>query len=247
MKKILNLAHRGFSGRFPENTKIAFLKAIEYSDCDGFETDVHMTKDKKLVIIHDDKVDRTCSNAKGFVKDFTSSELLKIEFGLHKSKEFQGEKIIFLDELLQIVKDKKLFLNLELKNNYIFYEGLEQAVINMINEFNLKENVILSSFNHESMELCKKIDSSFKTGLLFESPFIDTISYMKNIKHDAVHPGFYMLLQKPNWIEEFKKLNLKINTWTVNDEKFIRCMKNFNVDGIIGNFPDLISKVLEEN
>ncbi|MBF1300107.1 MAG: glycerophosphodiester phosphodiesterase, partial [Parvimonas sp.] len=105
MKKILNLAHRGFSGKYPENTKIAFLKAIEHSDCDGFETDVHMTKDKKLVIIHDDTVDRTCSNGSGFIKDLTSKELLQMEFGSHKGREFLGEKIIFLDELLQIVKD----------------------------------------------------------------------------------------------------------------------------------------------
>lgn len=247
MKKILNLAHRGFSGKYPENTKIAFLKAIEYSNCDGFETDVHMTKDKKLVIIHDDMVDRTCSNAKGFVKDFTSSELLKMEFGSHKSEEFRGEKIIFLDELLQIVKDYKLFINIELKNNYIFYEGLEEQVIDMLNEFKLKEKVIISSFNHESMELCKKIDPSFKTGLLFESPFLNTIEYMKNIKHQAVHPGFYMLLQKPNWIEEFHKMNLKVNTWTVNEENHIRSMKKLEVDAIIGNYPDLISKILEEN
>lgn len=247
MKKILNISHRGFSGRFPENTKLAFLKAIEYSDCDGFETDVHMTLDKHLVIIHDDMVDRTCSNAKGFVKDFTKSELLKMEFGLHKGNEFRGEKIIFLDELLQIVKDNNLFLNLELKNNYIFYDGLEEAVIDMVNEFKLKNNVLLSSFNHESMEICKKIDPSFKTALLFESPFINTIEYMKNIKHEAVHPGFYMLLQKQGWIKEFQKLNLKVNTWTVNDESYIRILKKLEVDGIIGNFPDLISKVLKEN
>lgn len=246
MKKILNLAHRGFSGKYPENTKIAFLKAIEHSDCDGFETDVHMTKDGKLVIIHDDRVDRTCSNATGFVKDFTSTELMKMEFGSHKGSEFMGEKIIFLDELLQIVKDNKLFINLELKNNYIFYKELEESVMNMVNEFGLKENVILSSFNHESMELCKKIDPTFKTGLLFESPMMNTVEYMRGIKHEAVHPGFYMLLQKPEWIMEFKKMGLEINTWTVNDEEFIKYMIQFEVDAIIGNFPDLTSKVLRK-
>ena len=246
MKKILNLAHRGFSGKYPENTKIAFLKAIEHSDCDGFETDVHMTKDKKLVIIHDDTVDRTCSNGSGFIKDLTSKELLQMEFGSHKGSEFLGEKIIFLDELLQIVKDNKLFVNLELKNNYVFYYGLEEAVINMVKEFGLKDNVILSSFNHESMELCKKIDSSFKTGLLFDSPLMNTIEYMRGIKHEAVHPVYYMLLQKPAWVEEFKKMGLEINTWTVNDEKAMKYLVEMGVDAIIGNYPDLTSKVLKE-
>ena len=155
-----------------------------------------------------------------------------------------GEKIIFLDELLQIVKDNKLFVNLELKNNYVFYEGLEEAVMNMVNEFGLKDDVILSSFNHESMELCKKIDPSFKTGLLFESPLMNTVEYMRGIKHEAVHPGYYMLLQKPSWVSEFKKMGLEINTWTVNDENYMRYLIEMGVDAIIGNFPDLTSKVL---
>ena len=246
MKKILNLAHRGFSGMYPENTKIAFLKAIEHSDCDGFETDVHMTKDKKLVIIHDDKVDRTCSNGKGFVKDLTSTQLLKMEFGSHKGKEFLGEKILFLDELLQIVRDNNLFLNLEIKNNVVFYEGVEKAVMDMVDNFNLKDNVILSSFNHESMEKCKDINSSFKTGLLFESPFMDTVKYFENIRHEAVHPGFYMLLQKPQWVYEFRKKGLKINTWTVNEENYLKMLIDMEVDALIGNFPDLTSRVLNE-
>ena len=153
-----------------------------------------------------------------------------MEFGSHKGSEFLGEKIIFLDELLQIVKDNKLFVNLELKNNYVFYEGLEEAVMNMVNEFGLKDDVILSSFNHESMELCKKIDPSFKTGLLFESPLMNTIEYMRGIKHEAVHPGYYMLLQNLSWVTEFKKMGLEINTWTVNDEKYMRYLIEMGVD-----------------
>lgn len=246
MKKILNLAHRGFSGKYPENTKIAFLKAIEYSDCDGFETDVHMTKDGKLVIIHDDTVDRTASDGKGFIKDLTSAELLKMDFGSHKGNEFKGEKIIFLDELLQIVKDNKKYINLELKNNYIFYNEIEKAVMDMVNDFGLKESVILSSFNHESMETCKEIDSTFKTGLLFESPLMDTVKYFNGMKHEAIHPGYYLLLQSPSWVEEFKKQNFEINTWTVNDEKSILSMLDMQVNAIIGNFPDLTSEVMEK-
>ena len=169
-----------------------------------------------------------------------------MEFGSHKGREFLGEKIIFLDELLQIVKDNKLFVNLELKNNYVFYYGLEEAVIKMVKEFGLKDDVILSSFNHESMELCKQIDPTFKTGLLFESPMMNTVEYMRGIKHEAVHPGYYMLLQKPSWVEEFKKMGLEINTWTVNDEKAMKYLVEMGVDALIGNYPDLTSKVLKE-
>ena len=67
-----NFAHRGFSGKYPENTMLAFEKAIE-AGCDGIELDVQFTKDGELVIIHDEKIDRTC-DGKGLISDYTLEE-----------------------------------------------------------------------------------------------------------------------------------------------------------------------------
>jgi glycerophosphoryl diester phosphodiesterase len=69
MKKVLNIAHRGFSGKYPENTMLAFKKAVE-EKCDGIETDLNVTKDGVIVICHDETVDRT-TNDKGYIKDYT--------------------------------------------------------------------------------------------------------------------------------------------------------------------------------
>ena len=71
--KCINFAHRGFSGKYPENTMTAFEKAIE-AGCEGIELDVHFTKDKEIVITHDEKIDRV-SNGSGLVKDMTYEEL----------------------------------------------------------------------------------------------------------------------------------------------------------------------------
>ena len=68
MKKVMLLAHRGFSGKYPENSPLAFHKAVEETSADGFESDVHITKDGKLIIFHDATVERT-SNGTGFIKD----------------------------------------------------------------------------------------------------------------------------------------------------------------------------------
>ena len=73
-----NFAHRGFSGKYPENTLLAFEKAIE-AGAEGMEFDVQLTKDGELVIIHDETIDRT-SNGSGRVKDFTYEELLQYDF-----------------------------------------------------------------------------------------------------------------------------------------------------------------------
>lgn len=67
MKKVMLLAHRGFSGKYPENSPLAFHKAVEETSADGFESDVHITKDGKLIIFHDATVERT-SNGTGFIK-----------------------------------------------------------------------------------------------------------------------------------------------------------------------------------
>ena len=65
---MLNYAHRGYSAKYPENTKLAFQKAIDTLGCDGIELDVHETKDGELVVIHDATLDRTCVNMKGYVR-----------------------------------------------------------------------------------------------------------------------------------------------------------------------------------
>ena len=84
---MLNLAHRGFKSRFPENTKIAFLKAIDVG-ADGVEFDVHLTEDRQVVIIHDETLDRT-SDGKGLVKNHTLKELKR----LNMAKIVSGVKI----------------------------------------------------------------------------------------------------------------------------------------------------------
>ena len=100
------LAHRGVSILAPENTRASFQLAIDMG-VDGVEFDVQMTKDDKLVIIHDEKVDRT-TNAKGYVKDFTLKEIKALDAGITFSKKYKGEKILTLKETLEIVPGFKL-------------------------------------------------------------------------------------------------------------------------------------------
>ncbi len=130
MIRTLNIAHRGFSGMYPENTMEAFKKAVEIGS-DGIETDLHITKDGVIVICHDETIDRT-TDGSGFIKDYTYRELTEFNAG-------HGEKIPSLDELMDYMKDKNLLLNLELKNDVIPYENLERSTIDKIYEYGLKK------------------------------------------------------------------------------------------------------------
>lgn len=115
-----------------------FRMAVEKTAADGFESDVHITKDGKLVIFHDASVERT-SNGTGFIKDMTYDELLSLDIGAWKSPEFAGQHIWTFGQLLDFCKETKMLLNMELKNYEVFYENLEQRVIDEICKRQMQE------------------------------------------------------------------------------------------------------------
>ncbi|MDR3170775.1 MAG: glycerophosphodiester phosphodiesterase [Treponema sp.] len=234
---ILNLAHRGFSGKYPENSKRAFMAAIEEGQCDGFESDVHLSADGEPVIIHDEFLERT-TDGKGPVGAQTFTALRQLDCGSWKGQEFAGERIMHLDELLELVLAHDLILNLELKNYDVFYQGIEETVIRRIRALGAEQRVILSSFNHISMKRCKEFDPGIKAGLLYEYPLIAMEDYGKKHHMDALHPRISCLEYTPDLVGRAHEQGLAINTWTVNTEEQMRFCMSLGVDSIITNYPD---------
>ncbi|MDO4489843.1 MAG: glycerophosphodiester phosphodiesterase [Lachnospiraceae bacterium] len=245
MKKPLLFAHRGFSGKYPENSPLAFQKVVEETDCDGIESDVHITKDGQLVIFHDASVERT-SNGTGFIKDKTFEEMLQLDIGAWKSPDFAGQHVWTLGQLLDFCKETKLLLNMELKNYEVFYEGLEKMVIDEIVARQMEDQVFLSSFNHISMQACKSINTDIKTGLLYDKPFLDIDKYIERSNADNMHPRYMLLQYQPELMDLYHGRGMDVNTWTVNDEENMRDMINRGVDCIISNEADLLCKVGKE-
>ncbi len=239
MKKTLLFAHRGFSGAYPENSPIAFHATAERTAADGIESDVHSTKDGQLVIFHDARLERT-SNGKGWIKDHTLEELQKLDIGSWFAPEFTGQRIWTLDQLLEFCKDTKLLLNLELKNYEVFYEGLEQKVIQSIAARKMQEQVFVSSFNHISMQHFKNLCPEIQTGLLYDKPLYDMEAYISRTNADNIHPRYLLLQHQPELVSLFRRLNKKINTWTVNEEADMCDMLSQKVDCIISNYPDIL-------
>ena len=245
MKKPLLLAHRGFSGNYPENSPLAFRMAVEKTGVDGIESDVHISKDGKLVIFHDATVERT-SNGTGYIKDQTYEELLQLDIGAWKSPEFAGEHIWTLDHLLDFCDETKMLLNLELKNYEVFYEGLEQRVIDAVRAHKMLDRVFVSSFNHISMQTFKVLCPEMETGLLYDKPYLDMDRYIERSNADNMHPRYMLLQYQPELMELFHGRGMNVNTWTVNDEETMRDMMARGVDCIISNHPDLLCRVAED-
>lgn len=245
MSRPLLLAHRGFSGKYPENSPLAFQMAVEQTAADGFESDVHLTKDGELVIFHDDSVDRT-SNGTGFIKDKTYEEMLALDIGAWKSPAFAGQHIWTLAQLLDFCRETHMLLNLELKNYAVFYEGLEERVIGEICKRGMQQQVFVSSFNHVSMQRFKELCPDIETGLLYGKPLWDMAAYIRRSNADNIHPKYPLLQYQPELMEVFHRRGMKVNTWTVNSEADIRDMLRRGVDGIISNYPDLLCRIADE-
>lgn len=239
--KCRNYAHRGFSGNYPENTMLAFEKALE-AGCEGMEFDVHLTKDQVLVIIHDERIDRT-SGQHGFVKDMTYEELCQIDFSYKWKGQVHFQRIPTLKEYFELTKDRDILSNIELKTGVFEYPGIEKAVYDLIKEYHMEEKVIISSFNHHSVMRMKALAPDLPCGFLSETWILEAGNYVESHGIEAYHPHFAMLTDEET--ADLKAHGRQINTWTVNEPEHIRRMIDLQVDGIIGNYPDRVNKELK--
>ena len=239
---VINYAHRGASGNFPENTMLSFEKAIQFG-CDGIETDVQMTIDRKLVLIHDERVNRT-TDGSGFVKDYTLKRLKKLSAGSWFDKKYNKDRIPTAEELLSLAKKNKILINFEIKTGIIRYPGIEEKLIKLIYKYNMQNNVMLSSFNHASMITSKQISKEIKTGLLFMEATYENINYCKLIEANAIHPYYRGL--NANTVKEIKAVSLFINTFTVDDVIQMKKLILTGVDGIITNYPERLRKIINK-
>lgn len=158
-------AHRGCSQRYPENTMTAFSKAVEIRGLTGVELDIQMTKDGEMVVIHDERVDRTTSGV-GFVKDYTYSQLRKLSIETEEQRKEKIPSIIDVLDLMQEEMKNGLLLNIELKNSKFPYLGMEDKILDLISKRNLQDRIIYSSFYTRSLEKIRALESEVSIGVL---------------------------------------------------------------------------------
>ena len=238
--KTKNFAHRGYSGKYPENTMLAFRKAVE-AGADGIELDVQLTCDGEPVIIHDELVDRT-TDGKGRVKDFTLAELQKLDASYIYAGQYGHNPIPTLREYCEFIRDLPIITNIEMKTGVYEYLGMEEKVWAMIQEYHLEEKVIISSFNHFTILRMREIAPKLKYGFLSETWIIDAGKYCHDHGVPCYHPLFRNLTREV--VAELKQYGLEINTYTVNTEEDVRDLVDKGIDAVIGNFPEMTRDVL---
>lgn len=237
---MINFAHRGFKGKYPENTMLAFKKAIE-AGADGIEFDVHLSKDGELVIIHDEFLDRT-SDGEGLVSEKTLKELKK----LNASKLYPAcdiQKIPTLKEYFDFAKDKEIITNIELKTSIIDYPCIEQKVYELIKEYDLAENIVISSFNHNSLVRFKNIDAKIKCGVLESSRLYKPWDYVKKLGMEYFHPMNFVVNEEIS--EKFAENNIGLNIWFGKADYDYSKYLSLKPTGFITDYPDKIFGILK--
>lgn len=165
IRKMKIWAHRGCSQRYPENTITAFAKAIDIPRLTGIELDIQMTKDGEIVVLHDERVDRT-TDGMGYVKDFLYTQLRELKIETDESKKEKIPSIHEVLDLLQVKMKEGMFLNIELKNSSIFYDGMEEKILELIAKRGLQKQTVYSSFSLKSMQVLRKLDPDVSVGIL---------------------------------------------------------------------------------
>lgn len=128
----------------------------------------------------------------------------------------------------------------------MFYDGLEQRVIDAVCARQMQDQVFASSFNHISMQHFKKLCPEIETGLLYDKPYLDMDKYIERSNADNMHPRYMLLQYQPELVGLYHSRGMKVNTWTVNDEENMRDMIARGVDCIISNHPDVLCRVADE-
>ncbi len=158
-------AHRGCSQRYPENTLLAFEKAIKVNGLTGIELDIQLTRDGHMAVIHDERVDRTTEGI-GYVRDYTLAELKRLHI---YADENPPQQIPTIEEVLDLIEPAMrsgLRLNIELKNSVYPYAGMEKKIVDLIHARDLQKQVVYSSFSALSLEKVRELDPETEIGIL---------------------------------------------------------------------------------
>lgn len=233
-------AHRGCSGTYPENTLAAFRAAAELP-ITGVEIDVHLTIDDEIVVIHDEKVNRT-TNGKGYVKDMTLSEVRKLDAGSWFSEVWAGEKIPTLDEVFDIFENTDHRLNIELKTDVFPYVGLIDKVLEKAEKRGFSDRILISSFNHEDVQTVRR-KKSVEAAILTLDVYVDVYDYARVVGTDRIHmslPGAFRRMAT-----DALHKGAIVYVYTVNDIEYAKQLQQIGIHGIFTDFPEKMLAELE--
>lgn len=241
------IAHRGASGIAPENTMAAFRKAVELGA--GFiETDLQLSRDARLVALHDDTLDRT-TDGRGPVSAKTVEELRRLDAGgwfrpsdPKEGPSFAGERIPTVEEVLAFGRQHEIGLLLEIKPTGP--TGAEHAIVGALHASGEVARSVVLSFSSSVLKRVRQLDPLVMTGFLFSERLPAAVA-------TAVDLGARQLLPRTDrvtreLVSDAHAHDVKVVAWTANTSEEMQKSISAGVDGIITNYPNRLIELLRE-
>jgi len=215
------IAHRGFNKKYPENTMLAFRKAIE-AKADYIELDVQFSADKEIVVIHN-RTTGHVGNKDLVVKETNLDVLKSLDVG-------EGEKIPTLQEVFDLCKGK-IGINVEIKAL-----GMVESVIKLVEKNGMSEDIMISSGIHKEIAQAKKLNSKIIWATVEEPGVSKLVKRALKINADSINPG--QILVTEELCSKAHDSGLLVNPWTPDEPKEWETLINNGVDSIITNDPE---------
>ncbi len=243
-KGLLNIGHRGFSSQYPENTLLAFEKALEHH-VDMIELDVQLTQDGQIVVCHDPDLERL-TKQKVFVRDLTFVELQTLEVGSWKDTAYTGQLIPRLSEVFELIP-KHTLINIEIKHEAtsFFTWQTEQAVLDLVKAHQREKQVIISAFNPMVVNRIRKLAPEISTAYLITQTLNPLLIFLlANIRAAYLHVDFSYL--NPQVMRKLKRKGLRVLSYTLNTQQDYQTAYELGLSGIFTDHPDQLQTFLAE-
>ncbi len=234
----LNIAHRGASYDAPENTLAAFDLALRLG-ADGVELDVRLSADGVPVVIHDATLDRT-TDGRGPVSAWRWTELRGLDAGSWFDFQYARQRIPSLEDVFAAFGERLLYV-IELKTNSLRDQGLEQAVIAIIQRHGLADQVILTSFNPFALRRARRLVPQIAVGLLIspDQPLYLRWTRLGTVMRYASRFPHHTFVDA-NYMAWARRYGYRIHAWTVDEPDEMMRLAALGVDAILTNRPDVL-------
>ena len=221
MKRPLRIGHRGAAGHAPENTLLSVETAISFG-VDVVEIDVHRSRDGELIVMHDERVDRT-THGSGYIRDMTLEQIQALQMPLQ-------QRVPTLAEVLNTVKGRAaLMIEIKVRN-------IVRDVVALVDSIMPGVSVYYASFLHSELVDLRELDPGARTIALIDAVPVSPTAFA--IDSRATHAGLAFTSLDPQFVRALKDAGIGIFTFTVDDPRDIAHARSLEVDGLISNFPD---------
>jgi len=200
---------------------------------------VQRTRDGRLVVIHDQTVDRT-TDGRGAVAALTFDECRRLDAGGWFGSAFSGERLPSLDEVLDLIRGRALLL-LEIKNGPVFYEGIEAQIAEALRRCDMEADALVMSFDHPAVRTMRRAAPDVATAIIYRARLADAAGVARAADADALCPEWHLVT--PDVAADAHAAGLGVFPWTIDEEPAMRRCLAAGVDGVTSNDVRLLARV----